>query len=168
MSSRAMLTSGDLGFMFHDWLAIYDDDRNPPDDTLVDQLCVCKLEDGPVLIRKLTRSSREGLWRLHHNNKVEHPIDVRLEWAALVREIRPPGPFPADEFIDDFRAAGGRIGIHDGAVFQIYGDAGAGKVVMSYIDLMRADPDHDQKIRQALKDEVTFLSPDEVKRRHAY
>lgn len=94
-------------------------------------------------------------------------MDVRLEWAAQVYEIRPPGPFPAEEFIDDFRAAGGRIGIHDGDVFQIYGGR-AHVVVRSYLDLMRSDPDHDRRIRQALENEASTLDAEELERLHAY
>lgn len=54
MISGAILA--DLGYMFHDWIAYYNDNRKPPDDTLVDHLCVCKLEGGPVLVRKLANA----------------------------------------------------------------------------------------------------------------
>jgi hypothetical protein len=39
----------------------------------------------------------------------------------------PLAEFPAEDFIRDFRAAGGRIGIAHGGIFQVYGDAGGGR-----------------------------------------
>jgi hypothetical protein len=80
----------------------------------------------------------------------------------------PLAEFPAEDFIRDFRAAGGRIGIAHGGIFQVYGDGGGGKVERSYLDRMRADPDHSQRLRRALENEVATLSPDELKRLHLY
>ena len=51
-------------------------------------MCVCGLADGRVLVKALKRSQIPGHWTLLSNT--EPPIyDVLLEWAALVREMRP-------------------------------------------------------------------------------
>jgi transcriptional regulator with XRE-family HTH domain len=77
-----------LGTLFDNWLVFYDDVRDPPDDDLTGRMCVCGLADGRVLIKALKRSQIGGLWTLLSNT--EPPIyDVVLEWAALVREMRP-------------------------------------------------------------------------------
>ncbi len=77
-----------LGALFDNWLVFYDDVRDPPGDDLVGRMCVCGLADGRVLIKALKRSQIAGLWTLLSNT--EPPIyDVVLEWAALVREMRP-------------------------------------------------------------------------------
>jgi hypothetical protein len=62
--------------------------REPAGDDLVGRMCVCGLSDGRVLIKALKRSHIDGLWTLLSN--AEPPIyDVALDWAALVREMRP-------------------------------------------------------------------------------
>ncbi|HLW92487.1 MAG TPA: helix-turn-helix transcriptional regulator [Roseiarcus sp.] len=77
-----------LGALFDNWLVFYDDVRDPPGDDLVGRMCVCGLSDGRVLIKALKRSQIAGLWTLLSN--LEPPIyDVALDWAALVREMRP-------------------------------------------------------------------------------
>ena len=77
-----------LGALFDNWLVFYDDVRDPPGDDLIGLMCVCGLSDGRVLIKALKRSQIAGLWTLLSN--IEPPIyDVALDWAALVREMRP-------------------------------------------------------------------------------
>jgi transcriptional regulator with XRE-family HTH domain len=77
-----------LGALFDNWLVFYDDVFDPPDDFLVGRMCVCGLSDGRVLVKALKRSQIAGLWTLLSNT--EPPIyDVALDWAALVREMRP-------------------------------------------------------------------------------
>jgi transcriptional regulator with XRE-family HTH domain len=77
-----------LGALFDNWLVFYDDVRDPPDDDMVGRMCVCAVSDGRVLIKALKRSQMAGLWTLLSN--AEPPIyDVALDWAALVREMRP-------------------------------------------------------------------------------
>jgi hypothetical protein len=77
-----------LGALFDNWLVFYDDVRDPPGDDLVGRMCVCGLSDGRVLVKALKRSQIAGLWTLLSN--VEPPIyDVALDWAALVRAMRP-------------------------------------------------------------------------------
>jgi transcriptional regulator with XRE-family HTH domain len=77
-----------LGALFDNWLVFYDDVRDPPDDTMVGRMCVCGLADGRILVKALKRSQVPGMWTLLSNT--EPPIyDVALNWAALVREMRP-------------------------------------------------------------------------------
>lgn len=77
-----------LGALFDNWLVFYDDVRDPPGDDMIGRMCVCGLADGRVLVKALKRSQVAGLWTLLSNT--EPPIyDVALDWAALVREMRP-------------------------------------------------------------------------------
>ncbi len=77
-----------LGALFDNWIVFYDNVHNPPGDEMAGRMCVCGLADGRVLIKALKRSPNTGLWNLLSN--VEAPIyDVALDWAAVVREMRP-------------------------------------------------------------------------------
>jgi len=77
-----------LGALFDNWLVFYDEVRDPPTENLIGRMCVCGLADGRVLVKALKRSQMPGLWTLLSNT--EPPIyDVALNWAALVREMRP-------------------------------------------------------------------------------
>ena len=77
-----------LGALFDNWLVFYDDVRDLPDEMLIGRMCVCGLSDGRVLVKALKRGQVAGLWTLLSNT--EPPIyDVALDWAALVREMRP-------------------------------------------------------------------------------
>ena len=76
------------GALFDNWLVFYDDIHDPPSESFVGRMCVCGLSDGRVLVKALKRSQIAGLWTLLSNT--EPPIyDVALDWAALVREMRP-------------------------------------------------------------------------------
>ena len=77
-----------LGALFDNWLVFYDQVRDSPDEALIGRMCVCGLTDGRVLVKALKRGQVGGLWTLLSNT--EPPIyDVALDWAALVREMRP-------------------------------------------------------------------------------
>ena len=77
-----------LGALFDNWLVFYDDVRDPPGEDFIGRMCVCGLADGRVLVKALKRGQVQGLWTLLSNT--EPPIyDVALDWAALVREMRP-------------------------------------------------------------------------------
>lgn len=66
----------------------YDDRREPVTDDLVGRLCVCGLEDGQVVIKRLASGSRPGLYHLISYN-AEPMFDVHVLWAARVTSIRP-------------------------------------------------------------------------------
>lgn len=77
-----------LGPMFDRWLAFYDDVRRPATDDLIGKLCVIGLSDERVLIKRLEKGRRAGLYRLASNT--EPPIeDVPIEWAARVKGMVP-------------------------------------------------------------------------------
>jgi hypothetical protein len=81
----------------------------------------------------------------------------------------PYAPFPADEYIKAHRNNGGRVGIDTGlgggGVCTLYG-RGPRSVILEYVDAMRADPDHDNKIRVVLEKEIDDLDPEECARLH--
>lgn len=77
-----------LGALFDRWYAFFDDVRSPVTDDLVGHLCVVGLEDGRVLIKKLRRARRPGLYRLL--SEQDPPIeDVAIAWAARVKSMSP-------------------------------------------------------------------------------
>lgn len=77
-----------LGPLFDRWVAFYDDVRRPATDDLLGKLCVVGLSDERVLIKRLERGRRAGLYRLASNT--EPPIeDVPIEWAARVKNMVP-------------------------------------------------------------------------------
>lgn len=66
----------------------FDDRREPVTDDLIGRLCVCGLEDGQVVIKRLAKGSQPGLYHLISYN-AEPMFDQRLNWAARVTSIRP-------------------------------------------------------------------------------
>ena len=67
----------------------YDDVRSPITDDMIGQLCVVGLSDDRVLIKKVLRNGARGKFDLLSNNDTEEPIKaVKIEWAALVTELR--------------------------------------------------------------------------------
>jgi hypothetical protein len=77
-----------LGSFYDRWLVFYDDVRRPVTMDLVGFLCVVGTDDGRILIKKLQRSRTRGLF--HLLSQTEAPIlDVRVEWAAKVKDMRP-------------------------------------------------------------------------------
>ena len=77
-----------LGSFFDRWIVFYDDVRHPPTSEMMKKPCVIGLEDGRVLIKKLTRGREPGLYTLLSN--VEAPIyDVPIQWAAQVISMQP-------------------------------------------------------------------------------
>lgn len=77
-----------LGPAFDRWLAFYDDVRRPATEDMLGHLCVVGLSDERVLIKRLERGRRPGLFRLVSNT--EPPIeDVPIEWAARVKSMVP-------------------------------------------------------------------------------
>lgn len=77
-----------LGKLFDRWLAFYDDRRDPPDDSLVGRVCICGLAGGQVVIKRMMRGSRKGLWHLESASETAI-FDANVEWAAPVTEMRP-------------------------------------------------------------------------------
>ena len=77
-----------LGAFFDGSLLFYDDVRTPPDESLIGRICVCGLEDHRVVVKTLRHGQLPGSWTLFAN--IGPPMyDVRIEWAARVRYIRP-------------------------------------------------------------------------------
>jgi transcriptional regulator with XRE-family HTH domain len=77
-----------LGAFFDGALLFYDEVRTPPDESLIGRICVCGLEDRRVVVKTLRHGQLPGCWTLFAN--VGPPMyDVRIEWAARVRYIRP-------------------------------------------------------------------------------
>jgi hypothetical protein len=73
------------------WLIYYDDRRDPPDESLLAQLCVVALADGRVLVKWLHAGRGPGLFHLESAN-APTMRDVAVEWAARVTAIIPRPP----------------------------------------------------------------------------
>jgi len=70
------------------WLIYYDDRRDPPDESLLAQLCVVGLTDGRVLVKWLHAGTAAGLYDLE-SAAAPALRDVAVEWAARVTAIIP-------------------------------------------------------------------------------
>lgn len=72
------------------WLLFYrrDSDGVPPE--CVGELCVVRLENNGMLVKKLRQGSKPGHFHLMSKNSSHEPMfDQRLLWAARVIDIRP-------------------------------------------------------------------------------
>lgn len=76
-----------LGRPFNNWLAFYNDRRDPPDESLIGELCICGLADGRVMIKTLQKGSSKGRYHLESLTEPTIP-DQRVDWAAIVEEMR--------------------------------------------------------------------------------
>ncbi len=70
------------------WLIFYGAEHQGVPDACVGKLCVVQVKDGPTLLKTLKRGARKGLFRLESWNAPPRE-DQRIEWAALVTDIRP-------------------------------------------------------------------------------
>jgi hypothetical protein len=70
-------------------LLYFEDQRTPPSPDMIGYPCIVETEDGRVLIKKLLKGSRVGLYDLEslYGPTLE---DVRLRWAAEITAIIPP------------------------------------------------------------------------------
>lgn len=70
-------------------LIIYDDRRDPPTEDMLGEVCVIGLPDGRVLLKRLLRGSRRGLFDLE-SIVGETLRDQAIEWAAVVAMVIHP------------------------------------------------------------------------------
>jgi transcriptional regulator with XRE-family HTH domain len=77
-----------LGRLLDGWAALYDDRRDPPDDSLIGALCVVQIEGGGVFIKRLRKGSAANLFHLESATEATL-FDQPIAWAAKVRELRP-------------------------------------------------------------------------------
>lgn len=86
----AVVVKGDsmAGLAEDGWLIYYDTRREQPTDELFGKLCVIGIEDGRILLKRLYKGSKDGLYTLISTNGA--PIhDVKVTWAARVAWIAP-------------------------------------------------------------------------------
>jgi phage repressor protein C with HTH and peptisase S24 domain len=67
----------------------FEDQKTPPTPDMRGHIVVVETEDGRVLVKRLARGSREGLWDLESLNGPTLS-DVRLNWAAYITATIPP------------------------------------------------------------------------------
>jgi phage repressor protein C with HTH and peptisase S24 domain len=66
----------------------YDDRREPVTEDLFGKLCIVGLVNGSVLVKRIQRGSRPGLYHLYSSN-LDPIFDQEVEWAAKVKWIKP-------------------------------------------------------------------------------
>lgn len=77
-----------LGETLDRWLVFYDDVRRPVTNDLIGHLCVVGLEEGPIVVKKVRRAMRMGLFDLYGEHG-EPMRGVKIEWAAKVKSMAP-------------------------------------------------------------------------------
>lgn len=76
-------------------LIFYAARRDPPDDDMIGHLVIVGLANGEVLVKRLMRGSRRGVFNLESvfgSLREDEPV----EWAAHIQSIVPPVPGKAD------------------------------------------------------------------------
>lgn len=69
-------------------LIYWEDEPNIPTEAMIGKLCVVGLADGRILVKRLLRGSRPGLWHLLSTNQT--PIeDCEVAWASRVTWVKP-------------------------------------------------------------------------------
>lgn len=70
-------------------LIYFEDQRTPPTAEMIGKVVVVETEDDEVLVKRLLRGSRPGLFDLE---SLEGPPihDVKIRWASLITAIVPP------------------------------------------------------------------------------
>ena len=77
-----------LGRLLDGWTALYDDRREPPDESMIGEVCVLQIEGGGTFIKRLRKGSGPGLY--HLESATESTLfDQPIAWAAKVKELRP-------------------------------------------------------------------------------
>lgn len=72
------------------WLVYYTKDADGVEPHCLNQVCVCQLADGRILIKELRRGHMEGRFTLHSWSAGADPLeDVALIWAVPVSAIVP-------------------------------------------------------------------------------
>jgi len=89
-NSAALIVKGDSMYPFEDgWIIFFNRQAEGVPNKCVNQLCVVRLaNDGPTLVKKLRRGSKEKHFNLESWNA---PLreDEALDWATPVLSIRP-------------------------------------------------------------------------------
>lgn len=69
-------------------LIYFEDQRNPPSESMLGDIVICETSDGQVLVKKLLRGSKPGRFDLESQNG---PIleNRKLKWAAEITAIIP-------------------------------------------------------------------------------
>lgn len=76
-----------MGPALEGWLVLYDNVRAPITDDMFGQLCVVGLTDDRILV-KVVKRERNGSFSLLSNGPDEPIPDAKIEWAALVTDMR--------------------------------------------------------------------------------
>lgn len=70
------------------WLVYYEDHKEPMSESLLDKLCVIGLSDGSVMVRKIQKGSRSGLFHLL-SSETDPVFDQKIIWASEIVWLKP-------------------------------------------------------------------------------
>lgn len=85
----AVEVRGDSLGPVENWIAYYDQRREPPTDDMIGELCVVGLADGQVFVKRLQRAREPGLFDLWP--AYGQPMqNQKVEWAAVVMALLRP------------------------------------------------------------------------------
>ncbi len=77
------------GFADDGSLIYFEEQRNPPFADMLGHVVVCELDTGEVLVKRLLRGSKRGLYDLESiRGPTRH--DAKIRWAAHVTAVIPP------------------------------------------------------------------------------
>jgi transcriptional regulator with XRE-family HTH domain len=77
-----------FGPLMDSWIVYYDDVRSPITEDLVGKICVVGLADDRILIKKIV-SDKKGGFNLKSNSDEPDILNVDIEWAARVTDMKP-------------------------------------------------------------------------------
>lgn len=78
-----------MGPLLNRWLVYYDEVRSPVTQDMIGVPCVVGLADERVLVKRIKRTPKTGLYDLESNTGEEPIRSVTIMWAAKVRSIEP-------------------------------------------------------------------------------
>lgn len=72
------------------WLLFYEKTQDGVPENCINAICVVKLADESMMVKKVKKGSQKGLFHLFSKNPAHEPlIDQNLLWAARVLDMRP-------------------------------------------------------------------------------
>lgn len=87
-------------FIGDGWIVFYTSEPHGPAE-IIGQTCVVKVaQDGPTLLKYVSRSHLPGHYQLLSVNTAVPPIDALLEWASPIRDYQSPGVAKARPITD--------------------------------------------------------------------
>lgn len=82
------------GLLKDGWAVFYGDQKSPPEESQIGELCVCEIEDGSIIFGFLMNSRYEGHFDIQMSTD-SLLLAQRVIWAATVTNLVPKPAVPA-------------------------------------------------------------------------